>query len=121
MNLHTARIVVGLFITHNKKQLASIAKYSGKKPMDMLKEAYIKMGNSKPITAYKDNHGNIIPIGRQAPEKPKFGWINTGSKGKPRWEKSSDPQQGVFDKYYSKIDEMQANAFGKDDVEIVID
>ena len=104
---------MGLFVTRNKKQLASIAKFSDRKPSEMLQQAYMKIGKHKPITAYRNFDGTIVPIGRTAPEKPKWGWINLGTKKKPIWEKSSDPQTGVFDKWYQKIEEMHLDAFGR--------
>ena len=125
MNLHTARIIVGLFVTRNQKGIREIAKHYGKKPSEMLQQAYVRMGNHKPITAYKTHNGDIMPIGVEAPKKPKFGWINaSGSKVKPKWEKTTDPQTGYLDKYYDKIEVAHINAFRRQkgpDVEIVLD
>tara|TARA_B100000941_G_C28406468_1_gene501028 strand:- start:10 stop:384 length:375 start_codon:yes stop_codon:yes gene_type:complete len=124
MGLHTARIIVGLFVTRNQKGIREIAKFKGMNPSEMLKQAYLKMGNHKPITAYKTHGGDVIPIGVAAPKKPKHGWINYGTKTDPIWEKTTDPQTGYLDKYWEKLMTMHVNAFDRrkgPNVEIVLD
>ena len=99
MNLQTARIIVGMFVTRNKRGISEIAKHMGRKPSVILQEAYMKMGNHKPITAYKHRDGFTLPIGRGEPTKPKFGWVNG--------RKTTDVQTGYLDDYYEKLYRME--------------
>ena len=87
-----------MFVTRNKRGISEIAKHMGRKPSVILQEAYMKMGNHKPITAYK--HGSYtLPIGRGAPKKPKYGIVNG--------QKTTDIQTGYLDDYYEQLDNME--------------
>ena len=110
MNLHTARMIVGMFVTRNQKAIVDIAKHMKKNPSELLQEAYIKMGNHKPITAYKHRDGFTLPIGRGEPKKPKFGWVNG--------RKTTDVQTGYLDDYYEKLFTMEQDLLNSG-VEIV--
>ena len=93
-----ARVIMGLFTTGNKAVVASYARMLRMKPVNMLLQAHVKMGKKKPITVYKTNSGKTMPIGVKEPKKPKYGYVD----GK----KTSDPQTGVFDDYYWKMNDI---------------
>lgn len=75
-------------------------------PSELLRRAHLLSGGKPPITAYKTNSGKTMPVGVEEIRKPKFGWINEGSKSKPKWEKTTDPQTGYLDKYYEKMERV---------------
>tara|TARA_B100001094_G_C18163752_1_gene790816 strand:+ start:78 stop:386 length:309 start_codon:yes stop_codon:yes gene_type:complete len=84
-DVRTAQIIVGYFVTHNRRAISGAAKHLRMNPSEMLQQAYYKMGKKKPITAYKDKYGNPTPIGTKSIAKPK-----------------TDPQDGSWDKYHQK-------------------
>ena len=94
-NVRQAQIIVGYFVTHNRRAISGAAKHLRMNPSEMLQQAYYKMGNKKPITAYKNKYGQTTPIGTKAVNKPK-----------------TDPQDGSWDKYYEK--KMQGDLLLKD-------